>query len=226
VFGSVVRGESSGPSDLDLLVDMSEGRSLLDLVALGADLEEALGVAVDVVTEKSLSLYLRDRVLAEAVNGVTDMEQVDPFVLQSEMVQDAVVRNLEIVGEAAKRVSPDLHDYFGVDLDLIWDVVATELPAARTRILEELGDAAALDLGRGKTAEPSPLPGPPQYGRTEVFSEVRPLRLAQCAASSGRRIRVLPSAATRTTARPSSAARRISWPAWAVSASMNADFSG
>jgi uncharacterized protein with HEPN domain len=71
------------------------------------------------------------------------------------MVQDAVVRNLEIVGEAAKRVSPDLrerapgipwremagmrdklvHDYFGVDLDLVWDVVATELPAARDRIV-------------------------------------------------------------------------------------------
>jgi predicted nucleotidyltransferase len=68
VFGSVARGESSSSSDLDLLVDMSEGRSLFDLVALGADLEEALGVAVDVVTEKSLSPYLRDRVLAEAVS--------------------------------------------------------------------------------------------------------------------------------------------------------------
>jgi uncharacterized protein len=68
VFGSVARGESSGLSDLDLLVEMAEGRSLLDLVALGADLEEALGVVVDVVTEKSLSPYLRDRVLAEAVS--------------------------------------------------------------------------------------------------------------------------------------------------------------
>lgn len=68
VFGSVARGESGGSSDLDLLVEMMEGRSLLDLVALGADLEEALGVAVDVVTEKSLSPYLRDRVLAEAVS--------------------------------------------------------------------------------------------------------------------------------------------------------------
>jgi predicted nucleotidyltransferase len=67
VFGSVQRGEASGSSDLDLLVDMSEGRSLLDLVALGDDLEEALGIAVDVVTEKSLSPYLRDRILAEAV---------------------------------------------------------------------------------------------------------------------------------------------------------------
>lgn len=68
VFGSVGRGEANSPSDLDLLVDMSEGRSLLDLVALGDDLEEALGVAVDVVTEKSLSPYLRDRILAEAAS--------------------------------------------------------------------------------------------------------------------------------------------------------------
>ena len=67
VFGSVGRGEASSSSDLDLLVDMSEGRSLLDLVALGDDLEDALGVVVDVVTEKSLSPYLRDRILAEAV---------------------------------------------------------------------------------------------------------------------------------------------------------------
>jgi uncharacterized protein len=67
VFGSVRRGEASASSDLDLLVDMSKGRSLLDLVALGDELEEALGLEVDVVTEGSLSPYLRDRILAEAV---------------------------------------------------------------------------------------------------------------------------------------------------------------
>ena len=68
VFGSIGCGESTDPSDLDLLVDMSDGRSLLDLVALGDDLEEALGVVVDVVTEKGLSPYLRDRILVEAVS--------------------------------------------------------------------------------------------------------------------------------------------------------------
>ena|SRR5215211_57534 len=67
VFGSVPRGEASGGSDLDLLVDMAEGRSLFDLVALSDELEAALGVDVDVVTEGSLSPYLRDRILAEAV---------------------------------------------------------------------------------------------------------------------------------------------------------------
>lgn len=45
VFGSVRRGEVNSSSDLDLLVDMSEGRSLFDLVALGDELQEDLGVA-------------------------------------------------------------------------------------------------------------------------------------------------------------------------------------
>ena len=67
VFGSVPRGEARGSSDLDLLVDMGEGHSLFDLVALSDELEETLGVHVDVVTENGLSPYLRDRILAEAV---------------------------------------------------------------------------------------------------------------------------------------------------------------
>lgn len=67
VFGSVGRGEQKASSDLDLLVDMAEGRSLFDLIALSNDLEESLGVDVDVVTEASLSPYIRDRVLDEAV---------------------------------------------------------------------------------------------------------------------------------------------------------------
>jgi predicted nucleotidyltransferase len=66
-FGSVPRGEAKDGSDLDLLVDMAKGRSLFDLVALTDELEDALGVDVDVLTEGSLSPYLRDRILAEAV---------------------------------------------------------------------------------------------------------------------------------------------------------------
>lgn len=67
VFGSAGRGEASEASDLDILVDMADGRSLFDLIALSNDLEEALGIEVDVVTEGSLSPYLRERILAEAV---------------------------------------------------------------------------------------------------------------------------------------------------------------
>ncbi len=67
IFGSTGRGEAREGSDLDLLVDMAKGRSLFDLIALSSDLEESLGIEVDVVTEASLSPYMRDRVLAEAV---------------------------------------------------------------------------------------------------------------------------------------------------------------
>lgn len=67
MFGSIGREEQGPSSDLDLLVDMSEGRSLFDLIALSNDLEESLGIEVDVVTEASLSPYMRDRVLDEAV---------------------------------------------------------------------------------------------------------------------------------------------------------------
>jgi uncharacterized protein len=67
VFGSVGRGQQGASSDLDLLVGMAEGRNLFDLIALSNDLEESLGVVVDVVTEASLSPYIRDRVLDEAI---------------------------------------------------------------------------------------------------------------------------------------------------------------
>jgi predicted nucleotidyltransferase len=67
VFGSLARGEGNEDSDLDLLVTLGEGRSLLDLVGLKQDLEDLIHRPVDVVTERALSPYLRDRVLSEAV---------------------------------------------------------------------------------------------------------------------------------------------------------------
>ena len=66
VFGSVVSGQERPDSDLDLLVEFDLGRSLLDHVALVQDLEDLLGQRVDVVTEKALHWYLRDRVLRQA----------------------------------------------------------------------------------------------------------------------------------------------------------------
>ena len=66
VFGSVARGEAGSKSDIDLLVDLERNRSLFDLGGLLADLEDLLGCRVDVVTEKGLHWYIRDRVLAEA----------------------------------------------------------------------------------------------------------------------------------------------------------------
>ena len=67
IFGSVARGEDDEQSDIDLLVDMEPGRSLLDLGALLMDLRELLDCEVDVVTERSLRERMKDRVLREAV---------------------------------------------------------------------------------------------------------------------------------------------------------------
>lgn len=66
LFGSRARGEARGASDLDLLVSLDEGTSLLDLVAMKQEIEELLGCPVDVVSERALSPHLRERILAEA----------------------------------------------------------------------------------------------------------------------------------------------------------------
>lgn len=67
IFGSVARGSARPDSDVDILVAMEEGRTLLDLVALAQDLEELLGRKVQVVSEEGLSPHIRDRILRGAV---------------------------------------------------------------------------------------------------------------------------------------------------------------
>jgi len=73
LFGSAARGDAGPASDLDFLVEMEEGRSLLDLVGLSAALTELLGRKVDVCTDASLHWFVRDRILAEAV----DLERLE-----------------------------------------------------------------------------------------------------------------------------------------------------
>ncbi len=68
VFGSVARWEADERSDVDLLVDLEQGRSLFDLGGLLMDLQEILGRKVDLATERGLRASLRDRVLREAVS--------------------------------------------------------------------------------------------------------------------------------------------------------------
>jgi predicted nucleotidyltransferase len=66
VFGSVARGEERPDSDVDFLVEMAPGRSLLDVGGLQMDLQERLGQRVDVVTRKGLKRRLMPRVLRES----------------------------------------------------------------------------------------------------------------------------------------------------------------
>jgi len=67
IFGSMARGEARPDSDLDLLVDTGPETSPWFPAGLVLDLEEILGCRVEIVTEKGLSPYLKDRVLEEAV---------------------------------------------------------------------------------------------------------------------------------------------------------------
>ena len=66
VFGSVARGEDHEGSDIDLLIDMPLGTSLLQIVGLQHEIEDALGIRVDLCTERELHPTLRPRILAEA----------------------------------------------------------------------------------------------------------------------------------------------------------------
>ena len=66
VFGSAARGTDRDDSDLDLLVTWPGKQSLVALVCLQLDLEDALGVKVDLATERELHPLLRERILAEA----------------------------------------------------------------------------------------------------------------------------------------------------------------
>jgi hypothetical protein len=66
VFGSIARGDDQPESDIDFLVDVEPGRSLLDVIALEQDLEAVLGRPVEVLTDGGLSPYLQQRILAEA----------------------------------------------------------------------------------------------------------------------------------------------------------------
>jgi predicted nucleotidyltransferase len=67
IFGSAARGQARENSDIDILVEMEHGRSLLDHIALMQDLEELLQRKVDVVSERALHWYIKDKVLSEAM---------------------------------------------------------------------------------------------------------------------------------------------------------------
>lgn len=66
VFGSVVHGDDTDGSDLDLLIDPRPDTSLLDLAQIQVELEAQLGIPIDVLTPGALPMKFRDQVLREA----------------------------------------------------------------------------------------------------------------------------------------------------------------
>jgi predicted nucleotidyltransferase len=67
VFGSVARGDAGEQSDVDLLVELEQGRGLFDLGAFHTEVQELVGESVDVVTPNGLRTRIRERVIREAV---------------------------------------------------------------------------------------------------------------------------------------------------------------
>jgi uncharacterized protein len=67
VFGSVARGEATDKSDVDFLVEIEQGRTLLDQISLIQSLEDLLGRKVDVAEPDNLHKFIKDRVLKEAI---------------------------------------------------------------------------------------------------------------------------------------------------------------
>ncbi|MDO9041208.1 MAG: nucleotidyltransferase family protein [Desulfocapsaceae bacterium] len=66
LFGSMAKGTATPSSDLDLLVDLAPGRDLFDLIGMKQEIEALTGLRVDIVTERSLSKHLREKILHEA----------------------------------------------------------------------------------------------------------------------------------------------------------------
>ncbi len=68
IFGSLARGDSGMDSDVDFLIELEPERSLLDIVAIKQDLEDLLQMKVDVVTESSVSPYIRREIVRQAIS--------------------------------------------------------------------------------------------------------------------------------------------------------------
>ena len=67
IFGSIVRGEETKESDIDVLVEIERRMSLLDFVGLKLELEDALGRKVDLGEYSTIKPIIREQILSEEV---------------------------------------------------------------------------------------------------------------------------------------------------------------
>lgn len=183
IFGSYARGEEKEGSDIDVLVRFGEGASLFDFTGLEFYLEDLFGVPVDVVSERGLNPIIKADILKGTAGGMkspllylcemlkaarnikkfTEGMEKEAF-LEDNLTKDAVVLQLEIIGEAAKSVSEEIRSlspeidwkdiadirdrltctYFDIDYDRVWDTAIENVPVleqAIGRLIKELNSS-------------------------------------------------------------------------------------
>jgi len=156
LFGSVQRNEARADSDVDVLVEFAPGMKSCDrLLARISSPKPRMSFE----PREFLRHILAEATYLETTSANLTREQF----FDDETLQRAFARRLEIIGEAAKRIPKELraehpniewcamagmrdrliHEHFGVDLDLVWDVVQHKIPKLRTHLAP---NAAAENL--------------------------------------------------------------------------------
>jgi uncharacterized protein with HEPN domain/predicted nucleotidyltransferase len=150
LFGSFARGDAGPESDVDILIDFPEDKTLFDLMDLEENLRSVLGRKVDVITYRSLHHLLRDRFFKSRFQSYEQGPQNTPSAYSGvdrnasgvphrgrrsgvPIQQDAAERRLQIIGEAIVQLPWEFKDRYP---DIPWEKVA----GLRNRLVHEYFD--------------------------------------------------------------------------------------